>query len=255
METELLRLQRQVQDLQAALTAITQTKHTRMRRFATVATLLGAVVVISFAITMASGASSNFQGQKMGPLNVTAPFEVWDNKGAKLFAVVADPSTGGGRVYVFGKGEQSAVEIFANSSGDGAMDINKSGKARVELGISGAGDAGLIRLFSNTSKAQTVLHGDVGIRQTNAQGNPVFQAGPDDNSNGYAMVANRAGNFISKISTSSDGSSGRVEVSAGGEVKVLMGILANDKGDVCAAGEGHKQVCLSGLALKTLTPY
>jgi len=42
---------------------------------------------------------------------------------------------------------------------------------------------------------------------------------------------------LSKISVATDGSSGRVEVSAGGEVKALMGIKLNGKGDVCANGE------------------
>src|SRR2546426_2580693 len=138
--------------------------------------------------------------------------------------------------------KRPAAEIFATSTGEGAMDINKGGKARIELGISKAGEAGLIQLYSNTTKAQTILHGDVGIQQKNAQGNPVFQAGADDHDNGYAMAANRAGNFLSKISVESDGSSGRVEVSAGGEVKVLMGVLGNGKGDVCATGDPGKQV-------------
>jgi hypothetical protein len=53
----------------------------------------------------------------------------------------------------------------------------------------------------------------------------------------------------------SNGSSGRVEVSGAGEIKVLMGMLDSGKGDVCANGSPGKQVCISGLAVKTLTPY
>jgi hypothetical protein len=46
-----------------------------------------------------------------------------------------------------------------------------------------------------------------------------------------------------------------VEVSAGSEVKVLMGVLDNGKGDVCANGAAGKQACMSGLAIKALMPY
>jgi hypothetical protein len=77
----------------------------------------------------------------------------------------------------------------------------------------------------------------------------------DDNSNGYVMAANRGGTFLSKLGVASNGSSGRVEISGGGEVKVLMGMLDNGKGDLCATGSPGKQICMSGLAVKTLTPY
>jgi hypothetical protein len=150
---------------------------------------------------------------------------------------------------------QLAVEALPTQDGNGQIKINRGGVTRISLGISKVGDAGNIVLSSNTTKAQTILHGDVGIRQTNAQGNPVFQAGADDNNNGYAMAANQAGNFMSTISISSGGSSGRVEVSAGSEVMVLMGIKENGKGDVCATGAPGKQVCMSGLAIKSLIPY
>lgn len=156
-------------------------------------------------------------------------------------------------VSVLNAAGQVAARVFKTKGGYGAMDINKSGKVRVELGISGAGDAGLLTLYSNTTQARTVLHGDYGIRQTSAQGQPAFQAGVDDSGLGYAMAANRAGAFVSKIS--SDGSGGRVEVSAGGDIMVLMGIKENGKGDVCASGAPGKQVCLSGLAIKSLIPY
>jgi len=266
-------------------------------------------VIISLAIPFASGASPNFQGEKMGPLNVTAPFIVVDNKGQRLFAVTANPSGGGGNAILFnaagqlaaefiatadGNGQikvnkggatrislgisatgdagnivvssdttkaqtilhgdrgiqignadgQLAVEVLPTQDGNGQIKINRGGATRIQLGISKVGDAGNIVLSSNTTKAQTILHGDVGVRQTNAQGNPVFQAGADDNNNGYAMVANGGGTFLSKISVATDGSSGRVEVSAGGEVKALMGIKLNGKGDVCANGE-KGTLCLS----------
>jgi ABC-type Fe3+ transport system permease subunit len=81
MESELSKLQRQVEDLEAALAAVSQTKKLRMLRrtmaFATV--LCAAIVTLGFAISFASP-SSDFQGEKMGPLNVTAPFIVADNR-------------------------------------------------------------------------------------------------------------------------------------------------------------------------------
>jgi len=158
-------------------------------------------------------------------------------------------------VSVMNAAGQQAARVFKTKSGSGAMDINTSGKTRVELGISGAGDAGLIKLYSNTTQAQTILHGDAGLQQRNASGQPVLQLGVDDNGQGYARTANRAGTYVSKISVASDGSGGRVEVSQGGDVKVLMGVLENGKGDVCANGDPGKQVCMSGLAVKSLIRY
>jgi hypothetical protein len=158
------------------------------------------------------------------------------------------------RVQLVG-GEDASVEIFTpngnlvsrmfkTKSGEGAIDIAKGGKPRVELGIAEAGDCGIITLYSNTTQARTILLGDYGIRQTNAQGQPAFQAGVDDSGLGYAMAANRAGAFVSKIS--SDGSVGRVEVSTGGEVRALMSIKLNGKGDVYANGD-KGTLCLSNI--------
>jgi hypothetical protein len=139
---------------------------------------------------------------------------------------------------------QVAARVFKTKGGDGAMDINKSGKIRVALGISGAGEAGLLTLYSDTTKAQTVIHGDAGLQQKNAQGQPVAQLSVDDNGHGSVMVASRTGTVMSKLAIAVDGSSGRVEVSSGGEVKALMGILQNGKGDVCANGD-KGSACLS----------
>ena len=60
---------------------------------------------------------------------------------------------------------------------------------------------------------------------------------------------------MSKLSVATDGPSGRVEVSSGGDIKVLMGVLEGGKGDVCAHGDPGKQVCMSGLAVKSLIRY
>ncbi len=153
------------------------------------------------------------------------------------------------KVSIMNKSGQVAASVFKTAGGDGAMDINTGGKIRVALGISGAGEAGLLTLFSNTTKAQTVLHGDAGLQHKNAQGLPVAQLSVDDNGHGSVMVASRMGTFMSKLSIATDGSSGRVEVSAGGEVKALMGILSNGKGDVCANGD-KGSACLSQVNLK-----
>lgn len=152
-------------------------------------------------------------------------------------------------------GTNPVVGLGLSEDGQGTLQIfNSAGKLAVELGIAKTNNAGLAKLFSST-QAQMILNGEVGIRQTNAQGQPVFQAGVDDNGQGYAMAANKAGAYVSKISVAADGSSGRVEVSSGGEVKGLMGVLQNGKGDVCASGDPGKQVCLSGLAAKSFIPY
>ena len=57
------------------------------------------------------------------------------------------------------------------------------------------------------------------------------------------------------MAVAGDGSGGRISVSVPNEIRVLMGILENGKGDVCANGAPGRQACLSGLAVKTLTPF
>jgi hypothetical protein len=162
---------------------------------------------------------------------------------------------GGGVLALYDKtGVLSASIGTAASSGAGVMRVFNKGTPRIELGVAKGSESGSMSLFSK-SKAETILVGDAGIRQTNAQGNPAAQFGVDDNSNGYVMAANPGGLFLSKLGVASNGSSGRVEVSGGGEIKVLMGVLDNGKGDLCATGSPGKQACISGLAVKTLTPY
>ncbi len=160
-----------------------------------------------------------------------------------MFAVVADPTSGGGDAIVFNNAGVPAAEIRTTAkAGAGEIRILDGGDTKISLGITSA-DAGSIYLFSKT-QAVTKINGDAGIQQTNAQRTPVAQLGVDDNGQGYAMVANKVGTFLSKISVSTDGSSGRVEVSQGGDIKALMSVLQNGKGDVCANGE-KGSACLS----------
>lgn len=162
---------------------------------------------------------------------------------------------GGGVLALYdNSGVLSASIGTAASSGAGVMRVFSKGAPRIELGVANGSDSGSMSLYSK-SKAETIIVGDAGIRQTNARGNPAAQFGVDDNSNGYVMAANPGGLFLSRLGVASNGSSGRVEVSGGGEIKVLMGVLDNGKGDLCSTGSPGKQVCMSGLAVKTLTPY
>ncbi len=255
MEIELENLQKRVAELEAALAAVAAQQRPARRRWRAmlVGMLCAGVVAISLAVNFATGASATITPQ--GPSKVVAPFEVYNNQHQLLFAVVADPSSGGGHAIVFNSAGQPAGEILATQDGNGQIKVNKGGTTRVQLGISTAADAGSIVLSSNNTQAKTILHGVVGIQVQNASGQPVFQAGRDDNGQGYAMAANNAGSFMSKLSVAADGSSGRVEVSSGGEVKVLMSVLTNGKGDVCANGDPGKQVCMSGLAIKSLIRY
>jgi hypothetical protein len=151
-------------------------------------------------------------------------------------------------------GVLSASIGTAASSSAGVMRVFSKGAPRIELGVAKGSESGSMSVYGK-GKAETIIVGDVGIRQTNPQGLPSAQFGVDDNNNGYVMAANPGGTFLSRLGLASDGSSGRVEVSGGGEIKVLMAIRDNGKGDVCANGSPGKQVCLSGLAIKTLTPF
>jgi hypothetical protein len=162
---------------------------------------------------------------------------------------------GGGHLSIYdGTGVLEATLGSSAAGGAGVLRVFSKGTPRIEMGIANVSDAGSMSLFSKT-RAETIIVGDAGVRQVNAQGNPAAQFGVDDNSNGYVMAANPGGKFVSRLGVAANGSSGRMEVSGGGEVLVLMGVKEDGKGDVCATGSPGKQVCLSGLAIKTLTPY
>jgi hypothetical protein len=162
---------------------------------------------------------------------------------------------GGGTLDLYDStGVPTASIGTARSAAAGLMRVLTKGTKRIELGVAKDRDSGSLSVYG-TGKAETLIVGDVGIRQKNQQGLPAAQFGVDDSNNGYVMAANPAGTFLSRLTTSTDGSGGRIEVSGGGEVKVLMAIRENGKGDVCANGSPGKQVCLSGLAIKTLTPF
>jgi hypothetical protein len=162
---------------------------------------------------------------------------------------------GGGHLSIYDNtGVLEATIGAAASGGAGVMRVFSKGAPRIELGVANGSDSGSMSVYGK-GKAETIIVGDVGVRQTNAQGLPAAQFGVDDNNNGYVMAANPGGTFLSRLGLATDGSSGRVEVSGGGEIKVLMAIRENGKGDVCANGSPGKQACLSGLALKTLTPF
>lgn len=254
MESELVNLQRRVAELEAALAAVAaQQRPSRRRwRIVPVGMLCAGMVAIGLAVTLSTRASATLTPQ--GPSKVVAPFQVFDNKGQLLFAVVADPTGGGGHAIVFNNDGTIAAEILGTQAGNGQLRINKAGATRVSLGIAVKGDAGNMVLFSNTTQAQTILHGEYGIRQTNAQGQPVAQLYVDDNGQGSVLALNRAGVGMAKLSVAADGSSGLVEVSQGGEIKATMGVKEGGKGDLCV--EGRKGlVCLSGVAIKSFIPW
>jgi hypothetical protein len=243
--------------------------------------------MLAGALVMAAGARL-FAQPGITPSKVTAPFEVVDTRGRTLFKVQMSASGAGLALFYDDTGQETAIvgratgsdkpefqvlrnggghlSIYDNtgvleatigaaaSGGAGVMRVFSKGAPRIELGVANGSDSGSMSVYGK-GKAETIIVGDVGVRQTNAQGLPAAQFGVDDNNNGYVMAANPGGTFLSRLGLATDGSSGRVEVSGGGEIKVLMAIRENGKGDVCANGSPGKQACLSGLALKTLTPF
>jgi len=294
MEIELENLQKRVAELEAALAAVAAQQRPWRRRWrrAPVGMLCAGIVAIGLAATLAAGTGATPTPQ--GPSKVVAPFEVVDGTGRTLFkvamggsgagiavfydlagdeyAVIAKQAEkpifqalqhgilkagmgvgggGNGRIVVGGEGEPS-VTLLGGKEG-GVYVSNAAGNHVVELDIAKANSAGHIRLSSNT-QAQTILNGEFGIRQTNAQGQPVAQLYVDDNGQGSMLALNRAGVGMAKVSVAADGSSGLVEVSQGGEIKATMGVKEGGKGDLCV--EGRKGlVCLSGVAIKSLIPW
>ena len=102
---------------------------------------------------------------------------------------------GGGVLALYGKtGVLSASIGSAASSGAGVMRVFNKGVPRIELGVAQNSESGSMSVYGK-GKAETIIIGDVGIRQTNAQGNPAAQFGVDDNNNGYVMAASPGGLF------------------------------------------------------------
>jgi hypothetical protein len=252
MENELVNLQRRVAELEAALAAVAaqQRPWRRSWRMVRVGVFCAGIVAIGLAVTLATRASATLTPQ--GPSKVVAPFEVFDNKGQRLFAVVADPGGGGGNATIWATSGVPATVIRATPAGNGELKIMSGELPKISLGVL-TSSAGSIYLFSNTP-ARTIINGDAGIRQTNAQGQPVAQLYVDENGQGSFLALNRAGVGMSKLSVAADGSSGLVEVSQGGEIKATMGVKEGGKGDLCV--EGRKGlICLSGVAIKSLIPW
>ncbi len=253
MEGELTKLQTRVEELEAALAAISKKKSSANACRVPSLPFLICVVIVAIGAALAHTAGAGATSAPQAPTKVYAPFQVWD-KDKLLFSVQEEPGGGGaGAVFIFTKDGAPAVEILASGEGNGAVSLMNKGTERVSVGIAGNG-AGLLVLKS-AGQAATQLNGAFGARQTNAQGQPSAQWGVDDSNNGYFMAAGRAGRFLSRLTTDEGGSTGRVEVMGSDEVKVLMGVKENGKGDVCANGAPGKQVCFSGLAIKTLTPF
>lgn len=252
MQNELLKLQERVAELEEALAALSKTKHgVNLRRAGGSAAMICLVVLaICLALSLKTGAAVT---SPQAPTRVAAPVQVWD-KDKLLFNVQAADNGGGAAVYVFNKDNLPIAEISATAIGNGQVSVKtKEGTERVGLGIAVNG-AGLL-LLNSAGQAATQLNGAFGARQTNAQGQPAAQWGVDDLNKGYFMAAGRTGKFLSRLTTDEGGATGRVEVMGNDEVKVLMGVKENGKGDVCANGAPGKQVCFSGLALKSLIPY
>src|SRR5467141_96536 len=99
MESEIVKLQNRVAELETVLAAISNTKpRLPFRRMANPALLFCSTIVIAMTITLTAGtrAKSNLQA----PTRVSAPFQVWD-KDKLLFSVQEEPSGGGAAVFVF----------------------------------------------------------------------------------------------------------------------------------------------------------
>jgi len=244
MDNELMELRRRVAALEAATAAAAR------RGRAVWATAAGAaLVVLAATVTLAQAAGA--PPPLPNPSRVPAPFEVVDGKGRAIFRVQMSASGDGAAILYDDAGSECA--IIGHSPQKPLFQVWKNGVLRGGMGYSGAGNGLLV--LDGPGQSSTQVVGGGGFYLNNAEGQDVATIAFDAGSNGFAQVMNRAGAVMSEMAVAGTGSSGRVSVSVPGEIRVLMGVLENGKGDVCANGAGGRQACLSGLAAKALTPY
>jgi hypothetical protein len=250
METELIELQRRVVALEAAQAAGARRERSDRSRRTGWAPVLGAGI-LAFGVVVTLARAAGGPPPLRDPIRVPAPFEVVDDKGRAIFRVQASASGDGTAIFYDEVGEECA--IIGHGIDKPLFQVLKKGVLKGGLGISRVG-AGLLRL-DGAGESSTQLVGGTGVYLENDEGNTVVALGVDGSSNGFVQVMNRAGVDLSELAVAPDGSGGRISVSKPNEVTVLMGVLVNGKGDVCANGLPGKQVCLSGLAAKTFTKY
>lgn len=229
MQAELIALRRRVVQLEAAV-----------------------IVLVVTAVVIASGAGSGttVAAQGGGPSKVVAPFQVVDGKGRQLFSVQANED-GGGVMYVFDAGGDVDAAV-GSGKGVAAFRAISKGNARLSMGVSQKGD-GLIRLAGPASRY--IQLESEGVFVANDAGQTVVRLGIDGSGHGHVNVLNRAGQEMASLAADPSGGGGRVSVSTQSAIVGLMGTLVNGKGEVCVNGAPGKQVCMTGLALKTFTPF
>jgi len=206
-------------------------------------------------MALAVGAAIGTPVTAQNPARVVAPFQVVDKQGHMVFQAAVSPD-GVPTGYFYDISGDIAAAIGAKP-GTPTIQLLKGGNYRGGLGVAQGGN-GLLELLGKTgvSENQRVhIIGAQGLIVYNYAGKEVASVGMDDHSQGYAVVNNGTGVHMASLAVAQDGSGGRVSVLKPGSITVLMGVLENGKGDVCANGAPNRQVCLSGLALKNFIPY
>jgi hypothetical protein len=244
MQDELVTLKQRVVALERVLAEVSS-QQVRLKRQGWLG--LGALLV---GLTVGAAIGTPLAAQN--PSRVVAPFYVVDKAGHSVFR--ADVSPGGIPTgYFYDDTGDIAVAIGAKP-GTPAIQLLKNGIFKGGMGVAQGGNA-LLELLGTSEKQRVLVVGSQGLTVTNNLGNDAASIGVDVQNQGYALVKNRAGAEMAALAVAGDSSGGRVTVSKPGAVTVLMGILDSGKGDVCANGAPPRQVCMSGLAVKTLTPY
>jgi hypothetical protein len=192
--------------------------------------------------------------------NATTPnVELWSGEqggGAAVYgsngaeAATIEGQAGDGKMTLHGSNGVAAT--LESQTGDGRMTLRRNGAARAIIGVS-ADDAGLIRLAGATGTSVEVHAANGSFKAVNHAGREVIDLGIDDHGSGILDVRHSAGVGGARLDVSENGA-GNLKIHAPPfEIKAQIG-TKGDKGDVCVEG-GKGLICLSGIAIKTLTPW
>ncbi len=190
MESEIVKLQERVSELEAALAAVAaQQRPSRHRwRAVRVGMFCAGIVAIGLAVTLATSASATLTAQ--GPSTVIAPFKVVDGAGRVLFSVEAGPA--GGNIGIFNTKGDRVIEKLAGPAGSSSIGLIDNGMRKVHLLLDPKA-GGAVVVGGDETTTHVVEDGVKVVGPGKAGTNTVVGLGLNEDGQGSLQVFNSAG--------------------------------------------------------------
>ena len=150
------------------------------------------------------------------------------------------------------RGISGVAATLESQTGAGRLTLRGNGEPRAIIGVS-ADDAGLMRMVSAKGTSLEVHAANGSFKALNHAGREVIDLGIDDHGSGILDVRHSAGVGGARLDVSENGAGNLKIHTPPFEIKAQLG-TKGEKGDVCVEG-GKGLICLSGIAIKTLTPW